>query len=838
VANDHLNYEKRPDGFLFRLRDNVSCLIRYASPKKVEVEMWRADVLLPPDQGNIYTASFRKRLVESAKLAFNREDGKDVVPYIARDIDNVALALRSQPDDEDSGVKTLMEELALLAGGPDPMEQLIKYAKEAGEYFHTPEPEAYATVQVDDHKETYHLRSRAFKLWLRAECHRRAKERLGGDGNDGDGPSPVLRQQIISDAISQLEATALFEGKEIDVYTRVAAHEGEFYVDLADPLWRAVHIGKGGWEVISDPPVRFVRHKGMTALPVPTSGGDPAKMRELLNLTGEDGDRNWRLILAWLVQAFKPSGPYPVLVLLGPQGSAKSTAQRLLRMLVDPSRVPLRSEPRDEHNLYIDATASWVLAMDNISKITPWLSDALCRLATGGGFSTRQLYENREQELFDAMRPIILNGIGDIVTKPDLLSRAVIINLPTIPREARRLERDIYESFDEAAPGFLGYLFYAISAGLRKPRQTADEVPDGRSRMADFEAWAAATEEALGGAAGSFAEAYLGSMDEATETALETWAPGSAFLAFAKEYTMDVPWIGSATELLKELNDSVNDDVLKRSKEWPKAPNSLTESLNRLAPALQEVGVHIERPTLSKKEGRKLRIYFAERPDKGPSPPPPSSPKGTKAHTYAESVGDDGQDGHRPPTDEYRPPSPEGTLGDDGGDDGHPEDRPPEKPIDMPIPDTGDDGNDGGDGLQEPLEEIKSNGRPRVVSARRHKGKYVAEFEEYVGHRETRGGHDLPESFWANPYMDGPLEERLKKYKVHLQHLLSTEEGRRKLEELRDKVLACFCPDKNGTPDVLTTDDPIVCHAQLILLELEGDAPGACEDAEIIEGEL
>jgi len=74
--------------------------------------------------------------------------------------------------------------------------------------------------------------------------------------------------------------------------------------------------------------------------------------------------------------------------------------------------------------------------------------------------------------------------------------------------------------------------------------------------------------------------------------------------------------------------------------------------------------------------------------------------------------------------------------------------------------------------------------------------------------------------------MSGPLEERLAKYKVHLQQLLSTEEGQRELEKLRDKVsaggaIACFCPGKNGVPDVLTTDDPIVCHGQLILLELE-----------------
>ena len=125
-------------------------------------------------------------------------------------------------------------------------------------------------------------------------------------------------------------------------------------------------------------------------------------------------------MLAWLIQALRPQGPYPVLILQGEQGSAKTTIERMLRALVDPSTAPLRTTPRNEHDLYIAATNTWVLAFDNISNLQPWLSDALCRLSTGGGFTTRTLYENREQELFDAMRPVILNGISDVATRPDL----------------------------------------------------------------------------------------------------------------------------------------------------------------------------------------------------------------------------------------------------------------------------------------------------------------------------------------------------------------------------------------------------------------------------------
>jgi hypothetical protein len=49
------------------------------------------------------------------------------------------------------------------------------------------------------------------------------------------------------------------------------------------------------------------------------------------------------------------------------------------------------------------------VALDNLSDIKPWLSDCLCRLSTGGGFSTRTLFENDEETIFNATRPVILN---------------------------------------------------------------------------------------------------------------------------------------------------------------------------------------------------------------------------------------------------------------------------------------------------------------------------------------------------------------------------------------------------------------------------------------------
>src|SRR5215217_133293 len=809
-------YEVRGDGLLFHLQDEVRCLVRYASATRVEVEMWCREILLPPDTGNINTSTFRKRLVTSGKIGFNHKDGEDVVPNLRRDIDAMAVALRSQPESsEDAGETTLGDILRKLMG-PSTMETLIRYATEGAEFFHTVEPEAYATVKTKGHRETYHLRSRAFKLWLRSEYHRREGLRSGGDdgddgskrgenrrphekpigkldspqgddGDDGDALHAVLPQNAVSDAINHLEAIALFEGVERRVYVRVAESDGRYYVDLADDLWRVVEIDEDGWRIIGDPGVRFIRPKGMLALPMPVEDGGAERMRDLLNLAGEGGDRNWRLILAWLAQAFKPKGPYPVLVLLGPQGAAKSTAQRLLRMLVDPSQVPLRTVPRDEHNLYIDAVSSWVLAMDNLGGVSTWLSDALCRLATGGGFSTRQLYENREQELFDAMRPIILNGIGDIVTRPDLLDRSILITLPSIPPERRKLEREIFAEFDVEAPRVLGYLFSAIAEGIRlAPSVQLDDPP----RMADFATWATATEEALGAEPGEFMDAYLGSQDEATETALESWAAAAAFIKFAREHEgFDDAWVGTATELLEELNDSVTNDTLKRSKDWPKTPARLSESLNRLSPALLDVGVHVDRPTESKRKGRKLRVYYEDPPDRDPDPP----------------IGFPDRDGKA--SSPSSPSSPEGGKGDTYAESG------------------GDDGSGGGDGVSSPSSPINyapsSNGADVVNVKGRPREQYV-----YVGRSKRYGGPH----YFANPYKigeDGDRDEVLESYQEHLVKLLSEPAGLEALAELREQLreglpLGCHCAGKDGAPEVLTTDDEFIyCHGQIILHAME-----------------
>jgi hypothetical protein len=159
---------------------------------------------------------------------------------------------------------------------------------------------------------------------------------------------------------------------------------------------------------------------------------------------------------------------FPLLILSGEQGAAKSTTARLLRSLIDPNAAPLRSEPRDGRDLVIAASNRWLLALDNLSYLPDWLSDCLCRLVTGGGFATRELYMDAEETIFDSQRPVILTSIEDVADRGDLLDRAVILHLPSIPDEKRKTESAFWASADAVHPQILGCLLDAVSAGSKE----------------------------------------------------------------------------------------------------------------------------------------------------------------------------------------------------------------------------------------------------------------------------------------------------------------------------------------------------------------------------------
>src|SRR6516165_7571743 len=435
------------------------------------------------------------------------------------------------------------------------------------ELFHTASGVPYADFRTGGHRETWPIRSKRFRTWLR-RCYYQTT---------GAAASPAA----IGSALDLLEARAQFDAPKRAVSIRVAEHTGRFYLDLADEHWRAVEIGPDGWRVVECPPVRFRRSPGMLPLPVPERGGSIEALRSFLNLSNQN---DFVLVVAWLQAALRSDGPYPLLAISGEQGSAKTVLSKVLRALIDPNVAAVRALPREERELMIAANNGHVLAFDNLSGLSPWLSDALCRLASGGSFAVRRLYTDDEETLFKAARPTLLNGIEDIIGRSDLADRAIFLTLGPIAEERRRSETELWREFELARPRILGVLLDATAQGLR----AAGSVQLARLPwMADFALWATACETALW-PAGTFMRAYMANR----ETAVEGMIDSDPIAACVRDFMIErSSWAGSAADFLRisvERAGQVSDNI-----GWPKNPRALAGHLRRAQTSLRALGIEI-----------------------------------------------------------------------------------------------------------------------------------------------------------------------------------------------------------------------------------------------------
>lgn len=460
---------------------------------------------------------------------------------------------------------------------PGPKDALIELALSA-DLWHW-DGEAFASFPVGDHRENARVRTRAFSGWLRARLHDQTGAAAGG--------------ATVDDVIALAEAKAL-AGPERQPYIRVGhdLESNRVYVDLGQPDWGAIEISAAGWRVVAAAPVPFLRLKGMRPLPMPQPGGSLEHLGAFLNVQKPDG---FMLAVAWCLGAFHPTGPYPAAVMRGEQGSAKSTTGKILRALVDPHTVALRSPPREDRDLSIAALNSYVVGFDNVSTLPEWLADGLCRIATGSGYGARKLHTGTEEDIFCVCRPIILNGISDVTSRPDLADRALSIYNPPIAQGQHMPEKKFWAAFNEEWPYLLGALFDAVAAALKGWR---DFELNPSPRMSDFATWVAAA-EANGGlpwSPGEFLSAYQDARLETSRAAVDDDPFAAALYRFAKnrvragETEPHVVWEGSATELLSALRASVPPE-LAASKMFPQSPKALTNRGRRLAPDLRALGV-------------------------------------------------------------------------------------------------------------------------------------------------------------------------------------------------------------------------------------------------------
>lgn len=439
--------------------------------------------------------------------------------------------------------------------------------------FHDASNTAFANVAFEDgHKETWPVESKGFKHIVRGRFYKIRRS--------------APNAEAFKAALDTMIARAVVEGEEHTVYMRTARVGDKTYIDLANPEWSVVEVDATGYRVLQQSPVYFRRKAGMLPLPTPVEGGSIHDFRDFVNTSD---DNSFVLIICWLLMALRGAGPYPILVIIGEQGTAKSTLVGWLRKLVDPNAAALRALPRTEHELFIAANNGLVQALDNLSFMPDWASDALCRLSTGGGFSARVLYTDDDEQLFDVVRPVIMNGIENVGTRGDLADRAVSIVLEPIDVEKRKTDEELQAKFNAIYPRLLGALLSMVSHGIgRLPSIKLDRAP----RMADFAKWSAACETAVW-PAGTYQAAHEANQTTINEDTIEASPLGMAVVALmsGKHRT----WEGSASDLLTMLSTKTDPKIIADKKLWPCTPRVLSERLRRVTSTLRKIGIEIDR---------------------------------------------------------------------------------------------------------------------------------------------------------------------------------------------------------------------------------------------------
>lgn len=461
-------------------------------------------------------------------------------------------------------------------------EQAIRVVRKEGEaleFFHDTQRKAYATVPVAEHRETWPIRSDYFRFWVMDILY----EQLGS-----------APKKLVTQCLEEFETRAICRGKQLNVHVRIAEHNSARYIDLANDRWQVLEVAANGWRILDESPVKFRRVPEMTSLLSPQGGGNLRDVSQLLNID----PRNEILLLTWLTYALLSGAPYPVIVLSGVHGSAKSTITKIVRKLVDPSTAQLTGAPPSERDLAITASNSHLIVMDNLSDIPQWLSDVMCRVATGGSYRTRKLYTNNSEATFTYRCQQIINGIELSPTRSDLLDRSILIRVEPITEDRRRDEQSFWLDFERVRPRVFRSMLDIICEGLRRlPNVKLNSSP----RMADFARWGVAVEQAMGFQPGNFLEAYQSNREDANAAALDSSPIADALCRFLERD--GGMFHGTALQLLNNLRlflERFNGEhpelaqLLKHPK-FPKSANQLSAEVGRIEPNLKKRGIKFKR---------------------------------------------------------------------------------------------------------------------------------------------------------------------------------------------------------------------------------------------------
>lgn len=544
--------------------DNLTTLEDYSTTPADPIK--EAIARLRLDAGAVFESEILAALaaLDMVDYARYRQEIKRSKLVVMRDFDEAVKAQRPQGS---SGY----DDHSIAA-------QIVEFVQSRATLFLDADKEAYARIRVAEHWETWLLDSSGFKEWLAAELYRET--------------SILPKSEPIKDAILALAGIAKYgtahqaiEQKPVFLRSGITA-QGSYALDLCNDNWQAVIIEAGDWQLDNQQTVAFKRTKTMQALPVPLAKG-AGKVDDLFQLINcPEESRN--MLLAWMLECWRTDTAYPVAEIGNTeQGSGKSRAQSTLKRFIDPSAVNLRGKPKAVEDIYIAACNSLLISYENLSHLTDEMQDAFCVLATGGGFAKRQLFKDAEESTLSAKRPVIMNGIGTLATRQDLVDRLINLELNPLRPEARKTDSELDALLAEKeASIFTGLLDLFAQALALLPSIEIEQ----KARMADFCLLGAAVYAARGveNATDAFMQDYKHMRQEAIYRTLDSSPVASAVMTYLDKHPLGAEFI-TAKNALDVLVQSHTD-----GEAWPRSAKGFTEAIKRLSPAFRQIGIKVE----------------------------------------------------------------------------------------------------------------------------------------------------------------------------------------------------------------------------------------------------
>jgi len=366
-----------------------------------------------------------------------------------------------------------------------------------------------------------------------------------------------------------------------EIHVRTAETPEGIEIDLNNAAGECILVTAGKWE-IAQPKSLFVRSKTLGEISYPIGGrGMGAFVKHFP--TDEDGVR---LLIGMAVYCLWPKGPYPVLNLKGSHGSGKSMTMDRIKSLVDPvTKGSRRSDIKKVEQLYIAANQNRVLTIDNISNIKGDISDALCCISTKGTYSARAHYTNGDEFLIELTRPVIFNGIPDVVSRSDLLSRMIVVEMMGLNENTD--EETLNSQFEADKPYMLGYLLDGLASALKNRPNTQVTTS---SRLADFLKVVTAASEGLEWEISSFQKIFENNQEISSGDILSLNPVSNALVSFMENRDQ---WQGTMTDLLEALNPYSG--IEQHSQSWPKTARYLADALARIEKDLVKFGIKYEK---------------------------------------------------------------------------------------------------------------------------------------------------------------------------------------------------------------------------------------------------